>query len=296
MQKAFDKFASPPRLAFCYQPEAHSGIMNLVDEIIRYLSGEGVTGIFRAPLYDNELTRRVEAGDFDVLVAVGGDGTMLRAGHLSGPVGLPILGINAGGFGFLTEVKEGQCRDAFRNLFAGEFRIEERMVLQAEHWRGGQLLGSWLALNEVVITRGWEVRPIQLEATVGGFVVGNFVADGLIVATATGSTAYALAAGGPIMPPDLKNILIMPVAPHLSADRAIILSQGASVKVTASTRHQAVFSVDGQKPVELSAEDYIQAYQAKNMVSFIRFSDPGYFYHNLMIYMERNPSIGKNRV
>ncbi|MEM5774127.1 MAG: hypothetical protein AAGU05_03925, partial [Anaerolineaceae bacterium] len=95
------------------------------------------------------------------------------------------------------------------------------------------------------------------------------------------------------MPPDMKNILMIPVAPHLSVDRAIILSQGACIKVTASSRHQAVFSVDGQHPIELGGEDYILAYAGKNMVSFIRFQDPGYFYHNLMIYMERNPSIGK---
>ncbi|MCE5208632.1 MAG: NAD(+)/NADH kinase [Chloroflexi bacterium] len=288
-----ERFAVPTRFAFCYHPDAQQTTKDLVDEIIQFLYHAGVKNIFNAPLYDAELIRKVEEGDFDVLVAVGGDGTMLRAGHLSAPVGLPILGINTGGFGFLTEVKDGEWHEAFENLFAGAYRIEKRMMLQVEHWRNDQLLGSWSALNEVVVTRGWDVRPIQLEATVDGFIVGNFIADGLIVSTATGSTAYALAAGGPIMPPDLPHILIIPVAPHLSVDRAIILSQGASVKVTASTRQQAVFSVDGQHPIEIAPQDHIQAYPGKNMVSFIRFKDPGYFYHNLMIYMERNPSIGK---
>ena len=293
MENVIEKPAAPRRFAFCYHPEARNSTVDLVDEIMRALQEQYRAQVYAAPLYDPELTRKVENHEFDVLVAIGGDGTMLRAGHLSGPVGLPILGINTGGFGFLTEVKDGGWHEAFENVLAGNYRVEERMTLQVEHYRGDQLLGSWLALNEVVITRGWEVRPIQLEATVDGFVVGNFIADGLIVSTASGSTAYALAAGGPIMPPDMKNILVIPVAPHLSADRAIILSQGACIKVTASSRHQAVFSVDGQQPIELSSQDYILASAGKNMVSFIRFQDPGYFYQNLMIYMERNPSIGK---
>jgi len=167
------------------------------------------------------------------------------------------------------------------------------MMLEVEHRREDRLLGSWSALNEVMVARGWEVRPIELKATVDGFVVGSFIADGLIVSTATGSTAYALAAGGPIMPPEMKNLLVIPVAPHLSVDRAIILSQGAVVKVNATSRHQVVFSVDGQLPVEFGPQDELRVFAGKNMVSFIRFQDPGYFYHNLMLYMERNPSTGK---
>jgi NAD+ kinase len=283
---------APARFAIGYHREAKSSTHRLVGEIQEYLSQNDGFTFFGAPLDDPELCKRIEEGQFDILIAIGGDGTMLRAGHLSAPEDLPILGINTGNFGFLTEVKEDHWQEAIQQVLDGSYRLEKRMMLRVEHWRGAQMLGSWDALNEVVVTRGFDVRPIHLQASVDGFNVAHFVADGLIVSTPTGSTAYALAAGGPILPPDLRNILIIPVAPHLSVDRAVILSEGASVRVTVSTKHQAVISVDGQTPMPLEEQDYILAYTGENMVSFIRFQDHGYFYRNLMMYMERNPAVG----
>lgn len=264
----------------------------LVREICEYLQDKNGGDCQSAALNDEELRQKTKNAQLDLLIAIGGDGTMLRAGHISAPGGVPILGINTGNFGFLTEVNKEQWKQALDQLWRGEYRIEERMMLEVQHWRGEQLQDTWQALNELVVTRGFDVRPIQLEASVDGFTIARFVADGLIVATPTGSTAYALAAGGPILPPDLRNILIIPVAPHLSVDRAVILSEGASVRVTASTTHQAVLSVDGHTPVPLMEGDSIRASAGENMVSFIRFQDPGYFYRNLMMYMERNPSVG----
>lgn len=287
-----EKLNIPKRFAICYHREANQATLQLAEKITRYLAQSDDFSSFSASLTSPDLLRRVQGGDFDMLVAVGGDGTMLRAGHLSAPENLPILGINTGKFGFLTEVKEDHWQQAFQQLLEGAYRIEERMMLRVEHWRADHRLETWDALNEVVVTRGYDVRPIHLEASVDGFTVARFVADGLIVSTPTGSTAYALAAGGPILPPELRNILIIPVAPHLSVDRAVILSQGASVKVTASSTHQAILSVDGQPPVPLMEEDFVLAYAGENMVSFIRFQDPGYFYRNLMMYMERNPLVG----
>jgi NAD+ kinase len=167
------------------------------------------------------------------------------------------------------------------------------MMLHVEHWRGGTLIEQWDALNELVVTRGYDVRPIRLQANVDGALLAHYVADGLIVSTPTGSTAYALAAGGPIMPPELRNILVIPVAPHLTADQAIILSENSQIEVTASSEHQVVLSIDGQSPVQIDDTDIIKAYKGKNMVSFIRFQDPGYFYRNLMMYMESNPTTEK---
>ena len=285
------KSAIPNRFAVCYQPGLESSCSQMVDEICLFLQENGASVIHTAPLNDPALAVRIQQREFDVFIALGGDGTMLRSGHLCAPNKLPILGINFGRFGFLTEVKDAQWRPAIQNLFNGDYRIEERMMLQVEHWRGNELLGTWDALNELVVTRGVEVRPIHLQASVDDFPLSNFVADGLIVATPTGSTAYALAAGGPIMPPELRNILIIPVAPHLSVDRAVILSQGANVRITVSSRPQAVLSVDGQTPVPLNEEEHVQAFAAENMVSFIRFQETDYFYRNLFMYMEQNPSI-----
>jgi NAD+ kinase len=283
----------PKRIAICYHPEASQETEKLVQEICNHLESRKDTCCLRAALTDEDLRQQAQSGNFDLLIAIGGDGTMLRAGQLSASGNVPILGINTGSFGFLTEVQAGHWEQALQQLWAGSYRIEERMTLLVELWRAEKKLGSWHALNEVVVTRGIDVRPIRLEARVDGFAVAHFVADGLIVATPTGSTAYALAAGGPILPPDLHNLLIVPVAPHLSVDRAVVLSEGTSVRVMASTTHQAVMSVDGQTPIPLKEGDYVQAYASENMVSFIRFQDPGYFYRNLMTYMERNPSVGK---
>ena len=149
---------------------------------------------------------------------------MLRAGHLGGPCNIPILGINMGHFGFLMEVRQPQWHDFLGRLLLGDFWLEKRMMLCAEQWRGDQKLGAWDVLNEVVVTRGQVVRPVQLTTSIDGRFLTTYVADGLIAATATGSTGYALAAGGPILPPELRNILLVPVAPHLSIDRAIVLA------------------------------------------------------------------------
>jgi NAD+ kinase len=116
----------------------------------------------------------------------------------------------------------------------------------------------------------------------------------LIAATPTGSTAYALAAGGPILPPELRNILLVPVAPHLSLDRAIVLAEGSSVSITIEVDHQAVFSVDGQVPVGLTNDDRVHVYASPHVVKFIRFQDPGYFYRNLTPHMGQNPSTGNH--
>jgi NAD+ kinase len=136
---------------------------------------------------------------------------------------------------------------------------------------------------------------VHLLASVDGLYLTTYVADGLIAATATGSTAYALAAGGPILPPTLRNILLVAVAPHLSVDRTIVLSEGSSVSITIQTDHHAVLSPDGQIPVELQDGDQVDAYASEHTAQFLRFQDPGYFYRNLTLHMSQHPSIGNHR-
>jgi NAD+ kinase len=246
-------------------------------------------------LYDPDLRARVEGGEFDLVIALGGDGTMLRAGHLVAPLGLPLLGINLGRFGFLTEVKNDQWREFIPKVLQGDFWLEKRMMLRAEHWRNEQHLGAWDVLNEIVVSRGRLVRPVHLIASVDGRFLTTFVADALIAATATGSTAYALAAGGPILPPELRNILLVAVAPHLSVDRAIVLAEGSSVSIVVLTDHQAVLSPDGQPPIELTDGDRVEVHAGEHMVHFVRFQDPGYFYRNLTPHMSQNPATGITR-
>jgi len=246
-------------------------------------------------LYDEAIYRRVKLGEFDLLVALGGDGTMLRAGHLGGPSDVPVLGINLGRFGFLTEIARDQWKEFLTRVIAGEYWLEKRMMLIAEQWRADSLLGKWDVLNEVVVSRGQIIRPVHITADVDGRFLTTYVADALIAATPTGSTAYALAAGGPILPPELRNILLVPVAPHLSLDRAIVLAEGSSVSITVEVDHQAVFSIDGQVPIGLTDDDRVHVYASPHVVKFVRFQDPGYFYRNLTPHMSQNPSTGNRR-
>ena len=265
-----------------------------VKELLSMLDEYGVKAS-HSQLGDIAFHERVQAGEFELLIALGGDGTMLRAGHLCAPGKTPILGINLGHFGFLIEIREKQWPEFIPRIMEGDFWLEKRMMLCAEQWRDETLLGSWDVLNEVVVSRGKIMRPVILDASVDGRFLTTYVADGLIASTPTGSTAYALAAGGPILPPELRNILLVPVAPHLSIDRAIVLAEGASVSIIVHTDHQAVLSVDGQTPVDLASGDRVEARAGKHTTLFVRFQDPGYFYRNLTPHMYQNPSAGLAR-
>jgi len=244
-------------------------------------------------LYDEDLRRRVKNHEFDLLIVAGGDGSVLRAGHLCAPLGVPVLGVNLGRLGFLIQVDRKDWREYIDKLLNGEAWIENRMMLRAEHMRSGDSLGHWNALNEVVVGRGRTLRPVRITASVDGRHLTSYVADGLVASTATGSTAYALAAGGPILPPELRNILLVPIAPHLSVDRAVVLSEGSMVSIRVKGEN-AVLSVDGQPSITLMDDDHVEIHAADVITQFVRFGDPGYFYRNLTAHMNEN-SLGLPR-
>jgi NAD+ kinase len=193
------------------------------------------------------------------------------------------------------EIRANQWRDVMPRLLAGDYWLERRMMLCTELERAGEQIGRWEVLNEVVVGRGQMVRPVHLVTEVDGRYLTTYVADGLIASTPTGSTAYALAAGGPVLPPELRNILLVAVAPHLSIDRAIVLAEGSTVGITVQTDHQASVCMDGQAPVELNDGDRVNVFASDHTVEFIRFQDPGYFYRNLTPHMSQNPSTSNPR-
>lgn len=284
----------PPRsIAVMANPQV-SEAYHQAQEVAAALQDHGAA-VSCGMLNDEALRQQIMKRDFDLLIALGGDGTMLRAGHLCAPVQVPILGINMGRFGFLTEVEQDEWRAALPRLLQGDYRLEKRMMISASQWRGGQRLGDWEVLNEIVVCRDHLVRPVHLEASVDSRFLSTYVADALIAATPTGSTAYALAAGGPILPPELRNILLVAVAPHLSIDRAIVLAEGSTVNITVVTEHQAVLSPDGQAPIALETGDQITACASEHSALFVRFQDPGYFYRNLTPHLSQNPSTGNHR-
>jgi len=222
----------------------------------------------------------------DMLVVLGGDGSILRAARMAAAGGALILGINMGRVGFLSEMTPETWEARMPAILQGRFRVESRMMLRAETTVNGRTQGGHLALNDVVISRGALARVVRLRTQIDGDTLTTYVADGLIIATPTGSTAYSLAAGGPILPPDLRNILLQPIAPHLTLNRAIVLSEGARIRVHTSTDHQAILTIDGQFMFEMQDGDTVDVCASEHVSRFIRLGRPTDFYHSLMARLE----------
>jgi NAD+ kinase len=214
---------------------------------------------------------------------------MLRSARVCAQFGIPVLGINMGHLGFLTEVQGpdswGVAMDA---LLAGQYWIEQRMMVDVKVWRSGVCVGTETALNEAVIGRGSMSRVVQLDTYIDGEWTTTYNADALIVATATGSTAYALAAGGPILPPEMRSILLVPVAPHLSLDRPMVLPEGATVSVAVAVGSQgdAALSIDGDLMANLHSGDYVTVQASQLSSRFIRMREKTYFYRSLLDRLE----------
>jgi NAD+ kinase len=253
---------------------------HLAEEMAHYLEGRGVSTWLCSAWDEDEVARCV--GDFDLLITLGGDGTILRAARIAAQHSVPILGLNLGRVGFLAEMEVEDWREKLQQVVTGETWLEERVMLQAELWRDENALEDFEALNDVVIGRTSLARVVRLATHIDGSYLTTYVADGLIVSTATGSTAYALAVGGPILPPELRNILLIPIASYLSLDWAIVLSEGARVEVEVSTDHRAILTVDGQIHRELEDTDRVAVGASPHTCRFVRLQDRAYFYRNLM--------------
>lgn len=279
----------PKRIALLHRPIVDASL-GLAQEMAAHLTGLGMEA--EAVSIENPALKD-RLPEMDMVAALGGDGTVLRAGIMCAPGSVPVLGVNLGRLGFLAEVQPGDWKGALARILVGDYWVEERMMLRTEHKRDGEILATFDVLNETVVSRGALARPIRLQAMIDDDELTTYVADGLIIATATGSTAYALAVGGPILPPELKNILIVPIAPHLCIERAIVLSHGATLEIVVRTDHQAILSGDGQVEIALSDGDHIVVRMSPHVTRFVRVQDPEYFYRQLNSRMSQNPSAGK---
>lgn len=218
----------------------------------------------------------------DLLITLGGDGSILRAARAAAPLGVPILGINLGRVGFLTESGPDMWQEVLTRVLEGAFWIEERFMLRATLLRQGKEPRYTEALNDVVIGRGARTRVVHLAVSVDGGYLTTYVADGLVVATPTGSTAYALAAGGPILPPQLRNILLVPVAPHLSMAYSLVLAEGVRVHIAIAEGRPAVLTVDGEVRGRLGAGDELVIEASQYVARFARVQECTYFYKTLV--------------
>jgi NAD+ kinase len=216
-----------------------------------------------------------------LMVTLGGDGTFLAGARLAAPREVPVLGVNLGRLGFLTELEHDQLEDGIRRYLAGDFRIEERNMLEVTQMREGRVVARVVGLNEVVVDHSGEARILRLEIDVGGQRVGLIDADGAIVATASGSTAYALASGGPILEPTLRDLVLVPMSPFALTVRPIVFAPGQDIRL-AVVRGPAELRVDGgRRGRKVATGDVVRCGSYAKPLKVVRFSPPEVFYQRL---------------
>ncbi len=221
-------------------------------------------------------------GPADLFITLGGDGTILRTMQRAAPAGVPVLGVNLGRVGFLTEASPETWPQVLTRVLAGEGWIEIRAMLRVTLLRDGVAIAQEDALNDAVISRGALARTLRLETSIDGAFVTRYVADGLILATATGSTAYAYASGGPILPPWHNSILLVPAAPHLSLERPLVLDKHAVIEVKVNTEIPGMLTVDGRMEGELHHGDLVRVERSPLQARFLRLRSRNDFYRTLV--------------
>jgi len=246
---------------------------HLAEEVQRFLAGR-VDEVWKTFSYEDSTTPERVPGT-DLMICLGGDGSMLWAARAVVPHPIPILGVNMGRLGFLAELRPQDLLARLPEVLEGRGRIEQRAMLQAQVPAWGL---TFHALNDVVLGRQAAGRPVYVDVSIDGAHVALFRCDAVIVATATGSTAYSLSAGGPILSPESKEMVFAAVAPHITAARPLVLPSNAVVDLSVSTDIEAVVSVDGQVDRVLSSGDSVSVCQSPHVARFVRFSEPSDFY------------------
>ena len=210
----------------------------------------------------------------ELIIVLGGDGTLLNVARKAAPYNVPILGINLGHLGFLTELEENNLNESFEKIINGKYNIDNRMMICAELRRNNTLIENFIALNDIGITRGSFSRIINLKVYVDNKFLDFFPADGIIASTPTGSTAYSLSAGGPIVDPNMSMILITPICPHTLHSRSIIVPDNkvVDVHIQDAYKHDAMITVDGQQGYKLSPGDIITIRKSPYVTNLVRVS------------------------
>jgi NAD+ kinase len=260
----------------------------LAQQIGDFLRAAGVPHVWHESAWEEEATI-AHLTSVNLLITLGGDGTLLRAARMGARYKVPMLGVKMGKLGFLAEVQPQDWEDPLRRVLAGDYWVEQRLMVRVRVERttsNRYVLCTYDALNDVVVGRGNLARVVRISAELDGGYLTTYTCDGLIVSTATGSTGYALAVGGPVMPPELRNILVIPIAPHLTMDRAVILSEGATVRLRAFSDYPSMLTVDGQVVVDLEDGDEVVVVGSPHLARFVRVRERSYFYQTLMEKMQ----------
>ena len=253
------------------QPQAQE----TVAELARWLQARGVHVRADAQCADwadvEPMSREDVAAQVELVIALGGDGTLLSVARVVGARSVPILGVNLGRLGFLAEVDPEELYPVLERALVGEAEMVRRMRLDVRLEREGEAILQILALNEAVVTHGQLPRVIDVEAWVDGQHVTTYHADGLIVATATGSTAYSLSAGGPLLVPDLEAIMLTPICPHSLTQRPVVLPQGAAIEIVPKVgTEEMALTVDGQAGMSILVEgDRVRVRQSDHPIEIV---------------------------
>ncbi len=270
--------AAPERVGICYHP-ALAGAQDLAERLARVVSAAGIDS-WLSPIDWSQVD--VFLGDHmpqtDVLVCVGGDGTVLHAAGVAKGTPAALLGVRMGRLGFLTECTEAEAEPALERVLRGEAHLEERALVQARV-DGGEPVH---ALNDVILGRHTLGRTISIGVLVNGVVLAEYRADAVIVATATGSTGYALSVGGPILHPSSEDLVLVPVAPHLTKANPLVLPGGqARLTLTVERGEDCVLSVDGGPEQIVNAGAQVEVSLSPMKARFVRLAGPDQFYSNL---------------
>lgn len=276
--------SSPFRAIGIFSRPRRADITDIVRPLLEWFAKRGIRAI-----YDTETAvslrdetggrpRELLAHESDLLLVLGGDGTLLAAAREAAPRGIPILPINLGSLGFLTSFTLDELYPALEETIAGHLSASARVMLSVSLLREGDIVESQLVLNEAVVTKGALARMIEIELAIDEDFVCRYRADGLIVATPTGSTAYSLSAGGPIVHPEVESIILTPICPHMLSDRPVVVADCCNVEMRLRGAAESVYlTLDGQKGVLMQSEDRVRVSRAKERLRLIQPHRKSYF-------------------
>lgn len=255
------------------------------NQLLFSMKKHGIEATVMSSLLDKVDLERQEIPDelllnsCDLLICLGGDGTFLKVARIAYKYNLPILGINLGSLGFLTEIEKNDIDQAVEKLVKGDYKIEDRMMIEATIIRDGRVIGKDSALNDIVISRGALSRILHVKTYINDIFVDTFPGDGLIISSPTGSTAYSLSAGGPIVDPDIDLIIVTPICPHILYSRSFITGGSKRVKayIDEDTCHEAMVTVDGQKGYEIRGGDIVEIGKSQDFVRLVRIETRNFF-------------------
>jgi len=269
------------KVGLVYHP-LNERALNHARRLQQVIEAEGVSAWMCSAWEPDDICRELD--DTSLIITAGGDGTILRAAQAVVTRDIPITGVNLGKLGFMTELTTSEAEKKIGLLLKGEGWLDERMVVEAEleqETQEGPSRHHYYALNDVVIARGGIARIIGIKASIDGDQVASYKADGVIISTATGSTGYALAAGGPILHPQVRSYLLVPIAPHISFHHSLLIPHDSTVTLKLAAHHPATMSIDGHISVALCDGACVTVKSSPRRVRFLRLRPKGEFFTTL---------------